>query len=102
LKEKFYFKFGLIRYLKFLLNLRPTFKYFSWHTALVGMVASIAMTFIVSLEYAAIAISLLIALIIVLYFRDFPPEWGSISQALIFHQVNLIYVYWLLLKRMSA
>ena len=68
--------------------LRPTFKYFSWHTALLGMVGSITMTFIVSVEYASIAIGLLIALITVLYFRDFPPEWGSISQALIFHQVR--------------
>lgn len=52
------------------------------------MVGSITMTFIVSVEYASIAIGLLIALITVLYFRDFPPEWGSISQALIFHQVR--------------
>ena len=52
------------------------------------MIGSISMTFIVSVEYASIAIGLLIALITVLYFRDFPPEWGSISQALIFHQVR--------------
>ena len=51
------------------------------------MIASISMTFIVSIEYASVAIGLLIALITILYFRDFPPEWGSISQALIFHQV---------------
>jgi len=69
-------------------NFRPTFKYFSWHTALFGMVGSLSMTFITSVEYASIAIGLLIALITVLYFRDFPAEWGSISQALIFHQVR--------------
>jgi potassium/chloride transporter 9 len=69
-------------------NFRPTFKYFSWQLALVGMFGTITMTFIVSIEYASIAIGLLIALIAVLYIRDFPPEWGSISQALIFHQVR--------------
>lgn len=69
-------------------NFRPSFKYFSWQTALLGMVGSIIMTFIVSVEYASIAIGLLISLLTVLYFRDFPPEWGSISQALIFHQVR--------------
>jgi potassium/chloride transporter 9 len=100
---------------------RPTFKYFSWHTALFGMIASISMTFIVSVEFASIGIGLLIALITVLYFRDFPPEWGinydlllnfillklklylfhifffnfqgSISQALIFHQVTFFYFF---------
>ncbi len=69
-------------------NFRPTFKYFSWHTSLLGMIGAITMTFIVSVVYAAIAVALLIGLIIILYFRDFPPEWGSISQALIFHQVR--------------
>ena len=69
-------------------NFRPTFKYFTWHTALIGMIGSITMTFIVSVVYASIAIGLLIALIVALYFRDFPSEWGSISQALIFHQVR--------------
>lgn len=69
-------------------NFRPTFKYFSWHTAMVGMFGTITMTFIVSPVYASVAISLLIILIIVLYMRDFPSEWGSISQALIFHQVR--------------
>jgi potassium/chloride transporter 9 len=69
-------------------NFRPTFKYFSWHTALFGMVSSITMTFIVSIEYAAISIGMLVAIVTMLYLRDFPPEWGSISQALIFHQVR--------------
>ena len=69
-------------------NFRPTFKYFTWHTALLGMIGSIAMTFIVSIQFASVAIALLIGLIAVLYFREFSPEWGSISQALIFHQVR--------------
>lgn len=69
-------------------NFRPSFKYFSWQTAFLGMIGSISMTFIVSVEYASIAIGLMISLLTVLYFRDFPPEWGSISQALIFHQVR--------------
>jgi potassium/chloride transporter 9 len=68
-------------------NFRPTFKYFGWQTALLGMFGTLIMTFITSVVYASIAIALLISLVVVLYFRDFPPEWGSISQALIFHQV---------------
>ncbi|CAF1237766.1 unnamed protein product [Rotaria sordida] len=70
-------------------NFRPTFKYFSWHTALVGAVGSIIMCFIVSAAYAAIAIGVLIGFICMLHLRDFPrASWGSISQALIFHQVR--------------
>ena len=70
-------------------NFRPTFKYFSWHTALVGAVGSIIMCFIVSAAFASVAIGILIGFICMLHLRDFPrASWGSISQALIFHQVR--------------
>ena len=70
-------------------NFRPTFKYFSWHTALLGAVGSIIMCFIVSPAFASIAIGILLGLLAMLHLRDFPrASWGSISQALIFHQVR--------------
>jgi potassium/chloride transporter 9 len=47
------------------------------------------MCFIVSAVFASIAIGILTLLIAVLHLRDFPrASWGSISQALIFHQVR--------------
>lgn len=71
-------------------NFRPTFSYFSWQTSLVGMIGTSAMMFFISPLFAAVAILLCLSLILALNF--FSPlkdtNWGSISQALIFHQVR--------------
>lgn len=70
---------------------RPTFRYFSWWTALLGIIANGAMMFVISPTVAGICIILLLILIIILHLQS-PSEqhqWGSISQALIFHQVCL-------------
>jgi potassium/chloride transporter 9 len=56
---------------------------------MIGAIGSIIMCFIVSAVFASIAIGILTTLIGVLHLRDFPrASWGSISQALIFHQVR--------------
>ena len=70
-------------------NFRPTFSYFSWHTSLVGLIGTSTMMFFISPMFAAVSILLCLSLILALNF--FSParnaNWGSISQALIFHQV---------------
>lgn len=73
---------------------RPTFRYFSWWTSVLGMVGNGAMMFVISPSVAAICIILLLVLVIILHLHS-PSEqhqWGSISQALIFHQVRCSYV----------
>jgi len=71
-------------------NFRPVFKYFSWHTSLVGLLGTSSMMFFISPLFAAVSILLCLSLILALNF--FSParnaNWGSISQALIFHQVR--------------
>ena len=71
-------------------NFRPTFSYFSWHTSLVGLIGTSTMMFFISPIFSAVAILLCLSLILALNFysplRD--ANWGSISQALIFHQVS--------------
>ncbi|XP_053379512.1 solute carrier family 12 member 9-like isoform X2 [Mercenaria mercenaria] len=69
-------------------NFRPTFKYFSWQTSLLGLLGSLVMCFLISALYSSIAIIIMLVLIILLHFRSLPTQWGSISQALIFHQVR--------------
>jgi len=71
-------------------NFRPTFQHFSWHTSLVGLVGTSVMMFLISPLFASLSILIWLTLVIILNF--FSPvrhqNWGSISQALIFHQVR--------------
>jgi len=72
-------------------NFRPLFKYFSWHTCLVGLLGTLIMMFVINPIYASSCIILCLILVIALHL--FSPatqaaQWGSISQALMFHQVS--------------
>ncbi|CAG0916592.1 unnamed protein product [Notodromas monacha] len=69
-------------------NFRPNFQFFSWHTAFLGLIGTVVMMFVISPLYAAVSICLCLLLIIALHLRSPPFNWGSISQALIFHQVR--------------
>ena len=71
-------------------NFRPSFKYFSNLTCFLGAAGCSVMMFIIQPLYASVAI--LLCLSIVLALNLFSPirdeNWGSISQALLFHQVR--------------
>uniref|UniRef100_A0A8D8B8V6 Solute carrier family 12 member 9 n=1 Tax=Culex pipiens TaxID=7175 RepID=A0A8D8B8V6_CULPI len=72
-------------------NFRPTYKYFTWHTAFIGLVGTAVMMFVINPIYASSSVILCLLLVIALHL--FSPasqgvQWGSISQALMFHQVR--------------
>ncbi|KFD65416.1 hypothetical protein M514_08774 [Trichuris suis] len=70
-------------------NFRPTFRYFSTQTSFLGFAGCIAMMFVVNPASSGITIVLLLLLLIGLHYAGpMPASWGSISQALIFHQVR--------------
>lgn len=72
-------------------NFRPTFKYYSWHTCIVGLLGTLIMMFVINFIYASI--SIIMCLILIIGLHIFSPisqktDSGSISQALMFHQVR--------------
>ncbi|KPJ05587.1 Solute carrier family 12 member 9 [Papilio xuthus] len=72
-------------------NFRPSFKYFSWVSALLGMAGSAGLVFGLRPTYAAGAALACTALVLALHLLSpaaADPKWGSLSQALIFHQVR--------------
>ncbi|KAM9313079.1 solute carrier family 12 member 9 [Gastrophryne carolinensis] len=69
-------------------NFRPTFRLFSWHSCLLGILSCLVMMFLINPAYASGSIVLLLLLLGFIHFRSGSSSWGYISQALIFHQVR--------------
>ncbi|KAL7634134.1 UNVERIFIED_CONTAM: hypothetical protein RMT77_015462 [Armadillidium vulgare] len=71
-------------------NFRPTFQYFSWWTALLGIIGNFCMMMIVSPSYSIMCVMICLLLIIGLYICTpvSPNSWGSISQAILYYQVR--------------
>uniref|UniRef100_A0A8B9IN05 Solute carrier family 12 member 9 n=1 Tax=Anser cygnoides TaxID=8845 RepID=A0A8B9IN05_ANSCY len=67
---------------------RPTFRYFSWHTCLLGIAGCCVMMFLISPVSASASLGFLLLLLLALHYLSPSSTWGYISQALIFHQVR--------------
>ncbi|XP_076850543.1 LOW QUALITY PROTEIN: solute carrier family 12 member 9 [Brachyhypopomus gauderio] len=69
-------------------NFRPTFRYFTWHTCVLGIVGCGVMMFLINPIYASASIAFMLLLLLVIHYLSPTSSWGYISQALIFHQVR--------------
>uniref|UniRef100_A0A915MGP6 Solute carrier family 12 member 9 n=1 Tax=Meloidogyne javanica TaxID=6303 RepID=A0A915MGP6_MELJA len=69
-------------------NFRPNFKYFSWHTCALGALSTVIMMLVIDTSISAAAVVMLMLLIMILHYQAPIGSWGSISQALIYHQVR--------------
>ncbi|KAM3834894.1 solute carrier family 12 member 9-like [Vipera latastei] len=69
-------------------NFRPTFKYFTWHTCVLGIAGCLVMVFLISPIYASASVAFMVVLLVSIHYLSPSSSWGYISQALIFHQVR--------------
>ena len=71
-------------------NFRPRFRFFTWHTALIGGLICAATMFFLDWAYTLIAIALVMFLIWLINYQpnSAGAEWGDVSQSLIFEQVS--------------
>lgn len=69
-------------------NFRPSFKYFSSRTALMGGAASVVAMYICDGWSATSVIVFLVFLIMMIHYSAPPLKFGDISQLLIYHQVR--------------
>ena len=70
-------------------NFRPRFRFFTWHTALLGAIYCIGAMFYLDWRYTLV--SLVVVSSIAVYIAFHPPEdvdWGDVTQSLTFHVVR--------------
>eukprot|EP01065_Artemidia_motanka_P049085 TRINITY_DN8054_c3_g1_i1.p1 TRINITY_DN8054_c3_g1~~TRINITY_DN8054_c3_g1_i1.p1 ORF type:complete len:1002 (+),score=269.86 TRINITY_DN8054_c3_g1_i1:74-3079(+) len=69
-------------------NWRPTFKLYTWHSALLGAILNVGAMFYLNPIYAAATLGVLFMLFLYVSLTGEEKDWGDISQALIFHQTR--------------
>jgi potassium/chloride transporter 9 len=63
-----------------LVNFRPGFRYYSWHTATVGAIVNLVVMFYLDVIYGSITLAIVIVVFIYIALRGPDTGWGDISQ----------------------
>lgn len=71
-----------------LINFRPTWRFYSWHSALLGAVLNIVVMFYLNVLYASVTVAIVFAVFIGISVNGPDVVWGDISQALMFKQAR--------------
>lgn len=71
-----------------LVNFRPSWRFFSWHSALLGASLNIVVMFYLNVFYASVTVAIVFAVFIGITLNGPDVAWGDISQALMFKQAR--------------
>ena len=71
-----------------LINFRPSWRLYSWHSALLGGMLNIVVMFYLNVVYASVTVTIILCVFIAITFKGPDVAWGDISQALMFKQAR--------------
>jgi amino acid transporter len=71
-----------------LINFRPSWRFYSWHSALLGATLNIVVMFYLNVIYASVTVAIVFAVFIGITINGPEVVWGDISQALMFKQAR--------------
>jgi len=69
-------------------NFRPSFTWYSWHSALLGTLSNLAVMFYVDWRFGVMALSIEMGIFAFLVHRAPQNVWGDVTQSILFHQVR--------------
>jgi len=69
-------------------NFRPKWKYYTWHTCLIGMLTYFCLMFYLNWIFGIVAVACEVLIFLFLVYRAPKMLWGEVTQSVIFHQVR--------------
>uniref|UniRef100_A0A671S696 Solute carrier family 12 member 9 n=1 Tax=Sinocyclocheilus anshuiensis TaxID=1608454 RepID=A0A671S696_9TELE len=75
-------------------NFRPTFRYFTWHTCVLGIMGCAVMMFLINAIYASASIAFMLLLLLLIHYLSPVSSWGLFYFVYLFNFINFfMYLY---------